>query len=210
MDIATLSRLIENLIRIGTVAEVDHGAWRCRVQTGELLTGWLPWFSTRAGTTRDWDSPTVGEQVMIFSPSGEPAGGIVLTGIYADAALPPSQSPNECVRKYPDGASISYNHATGHLQAIGVRTALLYATESVTIDTPHAHFTGKVTVDDLLTYKNGIAGRGGKSGNKITGSFQHTEGTLSSNGVVLDTHTHPGDSGGTTGAPNGGQQWSSV
>ncbi|WP_331275291.1 MULTISPECIES: hypothetical protein [Pseudomonas] len=48
-DIAALSRLIENLIRPGTIAVVDHGSLldtrhaRVRVQSGELLTGWLPW-----------------------------------------------------------------------------------------------------------------------------------------------------------------------
>jgi phage baseplate assembly protein gpV len=30
----------------------------------------------------------------------------------------------------------------------------------------------------------------------------NTGGAVSSNGKVLDTHTHPGDSGGTTGGPN--------
>ncbi|HCE7062829.1 phage baseplate assembly protein V, partial [Pseudomonas aeruginosa] len=41
-DFATLSRLIENLIRLGTIAAVDHAAQRVRVLTGDLLTGWLP------------------------------------------------------------------------------------------------------------------------------------------------------------------------
>ena len=65
-DIASLSHLIENLIRLGTVAEVDHGSLpdkrpaRVLVQSGELLTGWLPWTALRAGTTRDWDPRTVG------------------------------------------------------------------------------------------------------------------------------------------------------
>ncbi|WMR36092.1 phage baseplate assembly protein V, partial [Metapseudomonas otitidis] len=42
-DFATLARLLENLIRLGTIAEVDHAAARVRVQSGQLLTGWLPW-----------------------------------------------------------------------------------------------------------------------------------------------------------------------
>lgn len=41
-DFAALSRMIENLIRLGTIAAVDHAAQRVRVLTGDLLTGWLP------------------------------------------------------------------------------------------------------------------------------------------------------------------------
>jgi phage baseplate assembly protein gpV len=43
---------------------------------------------------------------------------------------------------------------------------------------------------------------------KVTGAVNtlagitNTGSTVSSNGIVLDTHTHPGDSGGVTGGPN--------
>ena len=58
MNLVELLRLIHNLIRLGTIAEVDHARARVRVQSGELLTNWLPWIEARAGTTRDWDPPT--------------------------------------------------------------------------------------------------------------------------------------------------------
>ncbi len=35
----------------------------------------------------------------------------------------------------------------------------------------------------------------------LRGNIEHTGGELSSNGKVLHTHKHPGDSGGTTGSP---------
>lgn len=37
------------------------------------------------GTTRDRDSPTGGEQVVVFSPGGDPAAGFVVTGLFSDA-----------------------------------------------------------------------------------------------------------------------------
>ncbi|MCX2525489.1 hypothetical protein [Larsenimonas rhizosphaerae] len=37
-----LARLLQNLIRLGTVAEVDHADVCVRVQCGELLTDWVP------------------------------------------------------------------------------------------------------------------------------------------------------------------------
>lgn len=209
MDIAHLSRLVENLIRVGTVAAVDHAAARCRVASGELLTEWLPWLEHRAGATLTWDPPTIGEQVIILSPSGEPAGGIVLTGIFCTAHPAPSASASEHVIDYPDGARISYDHVSGELIASGVQTATIQAAVSVTLDTPETHITGNVqvdgtlTVDDLLTYGNGIAGTGGTNNNIITGDFVQTAGVLSSNGIVLATHTHSGvvPGGGSTGGP---------
>lgn len=209
MDIAHLSRLVENLIRVGTVAAVDHAAARCRVASGELVTEWLPWLEHRAGNTLTWDPPTIGEQVIILSPSGEPGGGIVLTGIFCTAHPAPSASASEHVIAYPDGARIAYNHTSGALTATGIQTATIQAAVSVTLDTPETHITGNVqvdgtlTVDDLLTYGNGIAGTGGANNNIISGDFTHAGGNLSSNGIVLHTHTHGGvvPGGGSTGGP---------
>ncbi len=40
-----------------------------------------------------------------------------------------------------------------------------------------------------------------QKGGTMRGNIEHTGGELSSNGKVLHTHKHPGDSGGTTGSP---------
>jgi len=117
MNTVELTRLLHNLIRLGTIAEVDHDAARVRVQSGELLTDWLPWFERRAGTTRDWDPPTKGEQVMVFSPGGDPRAGIVLTGIFSDAHSAPADSGDIWRRIMPDGAVLEYDHKASHLQA---------------------------------------------------------------------------------------------
>lgn len=192
MDLVEISRRLENLIRIGTVHSVDHAAVRCRVQSGGLVTQWLRWHTARAGQTRTWDPPTVGEQCMILSPSGEPGNGLVFYGFDSDQIQPPSNSPDDHVTEYPDGARISYNHATGHLEATGIQTGLVQTATSITFDTPDVFFTGRVTIDDLLTYKNGLRGAGGDAnGNIVTGDFIHGEsGVLSSYGIVLNTHDH--------------------
>lgn len=166
--LADIARRLDNLIRLGTVAAVDHAAARCRVQTGGLLTTWLPWMAHRAGNTRTWTPPTIGEQVIVFSPSGEPGAGIVLTGIYTAAHDQPSASADEHVIDYPDGARIAYNHATGALMLAGM--------QSIDITCP------------TIT---------------INGAVIQSGGNLSSNGIVLHTHTHTGvvPGGGSTGGP---------
>ena len=203
MDLTELSRLVANLIRIGTILAVDHAAVRVRVKIGKLDSEWLPWLERRAGETTTWDPPTIGEQCIVFSPSGELAGGIVLVGLDSNSIPPPSYAPEQHVIKFPDGATFTYDHAASHLEITGITTATIVASESITHDTPLTHLTGKLLVDDLLTYSNGLTGTGGGNGTQITGNLTHTDGNLSSHGIVLHTHQHQGvvAGGGITGVP---------
>lgn len=160
-DIAALSRLIENLIRLGTVAEVDHGSLqdkrpaRVRVQSGDLLTGWLPWTALRAGTTRDWDPPTVGEQVLVLSPSGQTAQGIAITGLFS--ALIPANGDRAGLhrRTYPDGAVVEYDSEAHQL------LATLPAGGRVEIIAPGGFkLQGDVDIDGLVTVTRDVVAAG--------------------------------------------------
>ena len=53
-QLTEIMRLITNLIRTGTVSDVDTVNWLCRVKTGELETNWINWLTCRAGKTRTW------------------------------------------------------------------------------------------------------------------------------------------------------------
>jgi phage baseplate assembly protein V len=166
--LAETLRRLDNLIRLGTVAQVDHAGALCRVQSGGLLSGWLPWLTRRAGDTRTWCPPTVDEQVIVLNPTGELGAGIVLSGIYTQANDQPSASADEHVVDYPDGARIAYDHASGALTVSGM--------QSIAIDCPDITINGQVV---------------------------QAGGLLSSNGIVLHTHTHVGvqPGGGSTGMP---------
>ncbi|WP_426394283.1 phage baseplate assembly protein V [Ralstonia sp. R-29] len=193
MDLAELARLLENLIRIGTVADVRHSAPPAvRVSAGGITTTWLPWCERRAGGTRTWNPPSKGEQVVLLCPSGDPANGIVLCAIPSDANDVPSHAPNETLTLYPDGALVKYDHSAGMLSVQGVKTVFLEAATSVLVKCPDTTFDGSVTVKGLLSFMNGIAGQGGDNGNVIKGDVTHQGGKLSSNGVVLDNHGHGG------------------
>jgi len=164
MNITDLLRRLENLIRLGTIAAVDHQAGRCTVSTGGLLVPNLPWLAQRAGTTLDWDPPTVGEQCILFSPSGEPALGVALVGLYSQQRPAPSNSATVRRRKYPDGAVIDYDHASHTLSATlpAGGKAQLNAPGGVTI-LGNVDITGTVTVSadvvasgiSLVTHKHG-------------------------------------------------------
>lgn len=193
MDTTELARLLENLLRLGNVSDVQPGLPpRVRVRSGGIETDWLPWIERRAGKTRTWNPPTIGEQVLLLCPSGDLRNGIVLCGIPTDAGDVPSHSLDETVTLYPDGARTLYNHVTGNLTVTGIRTAVLDAAVSVLVKCPETTFDGAVIVKGLLSYQSGIAGTGGVHGNRITGDFTHEDGKLSSNGVVVHTHKHGG------------------
>lgn len=152
LNLAELLRLLNNLIRLGTVAEVDHAAARVRVRSGDNFTDWLPWLSLRAGSTRDWDPPSTGEQVLLLSPAGDLAQAIVLAGIYSAANPPPAASADLWRRTFPDGTAITYDHAASRLtlNAVGAvkldiegdatvtvgGTAAITAGAAATIDAP--------------------------------------------------------------------------
>ena len=77
--IGELERKQNNFMRMGKINDVKVDAdqpWRVRVvwsenaNKREVLSAWLPWNEV-AGNIRSWKPPTVGEQVIMFSPSGE-------------------------------------------------------------------------------------------------------------------------------------------
>ena len=116
-DLAALARLLENLIRFGVIAAVQMEPPRVQVTTGTLTTAWLPWLAWRAGADREWDPPTIGEQVILLSPSGQLANGIAVTGVFSDHI--PANGNREGLhrRTYADGTVIEYDSVAHHLNA---------------------------------------------------------------------------------------------
>lgn len=203
-QIADLRRRIDNLLRVGTVTAVR--ARECRARSGDIETNWRPFFTRRAGTARTSWRPTVGEQVMLLSLSGDLANAYVLPAIYQDEFDEPDDHPTRERTTYPDGAVVEYDPAAGALNVHGIKTATVAASELVTIDCPEVVCTGNTTtkgnhlVEGVLTYKGGLNNDGSSSGASIKGQVE-IDGALINSGINLTTHTHTGDSGGNTGGP---------
>ncbi|WP_302141742.1 phage baseplate assembly protein V [Halomonas alkalicola] len=140
--VAELLRLIHNLIRLGTIAEVDHATARCRVQIGELTTARLPWLELRAGETRTWNPPTLGEQVLVLSPGGDLSAGVVLSGLYRQAHPAPSGDENLIGTWYPDGTRVEYDHQGNTLTIDCVGDVIIKAAGVVTVDAESIHHNG--------------------------------------------------------------------
>lgn len=188
-------RLVRNLIRTGIVTDVDLDEGLCRVQTGGMQTTWLNWLTCRAGRSRVWWAPSVGEQVLLLAVGGELDTAFVLPGIFSDDHPAPSASPDALHVSFPDGAVIEYEPENGALTVSGIKTADVTASDSltatvplvlvkaetrITLDTPEVVCTNKLTTGTLEV----------KQGGKMTGDIEHTGGKLTSNGVQVDDHEH--------------------
>lgn len=153
--ITELDRRLAALIQAGTIAEVDHAAARCRIQVGQWVSALLPWHSLGAGEVRHWRAPSLGEQALLIAPSGEPAGGFVLPGFYADQhGQAPDERPKVAAWRMPDGCVMEYDWEAGALKVDGCKTVAVTSSGAVTlkcasllVDAPSVTFTGDIKVD---------------------------------------------------------------
>ncbi|OVZ89873.1 baseplate assembly protein [Yersinia frederiksenii] len=205
-NIQELARMLRNMIRTGMIVETDLIAGRCRVQTGGIQTDWLQWLTQRAGRSRTWWAPSVGEQVLILAVGGELDTAFVLPGIFSDDHPAPSESADALHLAFPDGAIIEYEPKTSALKVCGIKTADISASQTLIASAPEVRVSAstRITLDSPEVICTNMLITGSlevQKGGKMSGNIEHSGGSLSSNGKVLHTHQHPGDSGGTTGAP---------
>lgn len=153
MNITDIIRRLENVIRLGTVTQVDHGKARCRVQSGGITTGWLPWLAQRAGETRTWCPPTEGEQVLVVAPGGELTQAVVFSGLFSDANPANSSLAKVHRTDYPDGAIVEYDSNTHHLHAV-------LPAGTARIEASHVTITGSVTVEGSVRVLGTVAAAG--------------------------------------------------
>lgn len=177
LTLAEQYRLLMNLIRFGTVIEVDLVQTVARVQTGNLQTDWIRWGVARAGDAVDWWAPSVGEQVVLFAPGGALENAVIAFSLYSDYALPPDNGKKTNVTRYPDGAKKSYDPTNGLLSLLGMISGVVSMSDTLTIN------VSRLIINAGETIINGEVVQGG--------------GQMSSNGVVVDKHGHKGVKSGT-------------
>lgn len=187
--------MLRNMIRTGIIVETDLDTGRCRVQTGGIYTDWLPWLTQRAGRSRTWWAPSIGEQVLLLAVGGELDTAFVLPGIFSDDHPAPLASADAWHVVFPDGAVMEYEPKNSALTVSGIKTAdvtasgsltatvpevLIRASTRITLDTPEVICTNKLTTATLEVQQGG----------KLQGNIDHTSGAFTSNRVQVDNHNH--------------------
>lgn len=185
-----IMRLITNLIRTGIVSEVDADKWLCRVKSGDLETNWINWLTLRAGNTRTWWKPTVGEQVVLLSLGGNLETAFALPAIYSDTFPPPDYSEDGSTTVFKDGGWFQYEPKTGQLLIKNIKSVLIEASEKIELNTAQFVVNAELTRLNSPTVITGETAVNGST--VINGDVTQGGGDMSSNGVVVHTHKHGG------------------
>jgi len=155
-SLGELSRQIANLVRVGEITDLDFddpAAPRVKVEVSGFPSDWLPWSAGRAGASRKWSPPSVGEQVIIVAPYGDLGQAMIIGSLFSAARPAPDTSATRETATYPDGSTVSYDSTSNTLQVnvagegnvvVNCQTAVVSAQEQITFDTPQANFTGNI------------------------------------------------------------------
>lgn len=204
---ADANRRLENIVRFGTIKTINPSKPipRVIVNLGDIETPEIRCLNIRSGDDSTWDMPSTNEECVVISPCGDIGPtSFVLYGFYNDDHPAPSDDLNQKIRMFADGCVIAYDVAAHHLSAVlpSGGTAVLTADGGVTVN-------GDTTINGNLQVNGSTAMTGNNTvgGSQLVQGSSHSSGTFSSDGDVtasgisLTGHTHPGDSGGTTGGP---------
>lgn len=177
---AELERRLSTIVKIGTVAAVDHASGRVRVSAGGITTAWLPWPVDVGRNYRRWRPMREGQQVVLVAPSGDLAQAAVAGMLYSNDLAAPDSNPDLDVVVFEDGTRIEYDSSSGKLTIDCVGDVDVRTPSRVTIDSPETEILGDL---DVL------------------GNISVTGGDVTADGISLKNHIHTGDSGSDTSPP---------
>lgn len=88
-------RRLHNIATIGTVFAINTSDQTMRLDIGDLQTDWLPIPTISAGLVRIWRCPSIGEQFLLLSPSGDLANAIPVISLFSEQNPSPSTDEHE-------------------------------------------------------------------------------------------------------------------
>ncbi|MGO0694433.1 phage baseplate assembly protein V [Pseudomonas guariconensis] len=170
-------RMIAGLVIPCYVVAVDLAAAMVRVSDGgDWTSAWVRWHSQAAGKARHWRAPSLGEQGVLFSPSGNPAQGTFVPGLYGNAGNQPDNRDHVEVWRFDDGGSLLYDWEAKRYQItlpsgtveikVGATMATLTddaitaVTTSANIQAATITLEGQVQINGPLTVTGDINGGG--------------------------------------------------
>ncbi|PJY97708.1 phage baseplate assembly protein V [Pseudomonas donghuensis] len=172
---AAHDRMLAGLIIPCRVVAVDLAAAMVRVSDGAGWTSaWVRWHSQAAGKARHWRAPSLNEQGALISPSGEPAQGTFVPGLYGNAGAQPDNRDHVEVWRFDDGGSLVYD----------------WQANSYTIELPTGTATVKVGGSTVLVTDDAITAMA--TSITLVGEIQingplRVTGDINGGGKIIDT-----------------------
>lgn len=154
-------RMLAGVLMPCAVVAVDLGASPpvCRVSNGQWTSTWVRWHSQAAGKARHFRAPSLGEQGMLVSPSGNPALGTFVPGLYSAAGPAPDNRDHVEVWAFDDGGSLVYDwKARTYTIAVPSGQVLVKVGSSqLSITNSTINLTGKVSITGDVSIAGQVA-----------------------------------------------------
>ena len=168
--------------KIGEVSSIDPARCTARVifdDENSMVSYDLPIMQRNSFGNRDYQMVDVGEDVLCLFRGDGFEDGVIIGSFYAGDVEPPETTADRRTVVFKDGTRICYDRAshtltvtiagtvivfdrqTGSITvpesaSVFCKTALVQASESVTIDSPNTLFTGNIKVQGLITGQGGF------------------------------------------------------
>lgn len=179
-------RMIAAMLMPCVVVGVDLAAAVVRVKSGDWVSAWVRWHSLAAGAARHWRAPSIGEQGVLFNPSGQAGMGTFIPGLYGVAGSQPDNRDHVEVWRFPDGGSLVYDwQANSYTITLptGTVTVKVGATEAVVTDSAVTVTTTKIALIADVAINGSLSVAKDVS---VQGAL-HAVGDITSAGKILDT-----------------------
>jgi len=171
--------------RRGIVVAVDEKTAKVRVRFPDLddmVSYWLPVVSAKTHKDKHYWLPDIGELVVVIpDEDGDYTQGYVLGAIYNSEDTTPVQDGDKHYIRYSDGTEVEYDRRN-HILRINVPEGEVHITVQ--------NGSGNVYINGNLIVSKEIY------------DWNQTKGSLDILRQTYNSHTHTGDSGGTTSTPN--------
>lgn len=177
-------RMIAAMLMPCVVVGVDLAAPAVRVSNGEWTSAWVRWHSLAAGKARHWRAPSLGEQGVLFNPSGQAGMGTFIPGLYGNAGGPPDNRDHVEVWRFDDGGSLVYDWQaksytitlpTGRVVTKVGSTESVTTDNAVTVTTTNIKLIAAVEIEGSLRVTEGV---------EVAGAL-HAAGSITSDADIL-------------------------
>ncbi|VVN74522.1 hypothetical protein PS708_00623 [Pseudomonas fluorescens] len=177
-------RMIAAMLMPCMVVGVDLAAPAVRVSNGEWTSAWVRWHSLAAGKARHWRAPSLGEQGVLFNPSGQAGMGTFIPGLYGNAGGQPDNRDHVEVWRFDDGGSLVYDWQaksytitlpTGRVVTKVGSTESVTTDSDVTVTATNIKFIAAVKIEGSLRVTEGV---------EVEGAL-HAAGNITSDADIL-------------------------
>ncbi|NWE38624.1 phage baseplate assembly protein V [Pseudomonas yamanorum] len=162
-------RMIAAMLMPCVVVGVDLAAPAVRVKSGDWVSAWVRWHSQAAGKARHWRAPTLGEQGILFNPSGQAGMGTFVPGLYGGAGAAPDNRDHVEVWRFDDGGSLVYDWEansytitlpTGTVSIKVGATEAVVTDNAVTVTTTNVKLIADVAIEGSLSVTKDVSVQG--------------------------------------------------